>query len=198
MSLEAGIDRQFRHIRPRAIGAAGVADEEAVENVAELGGLESVGGPFLDAESVVAEIKFGMRAEMSLKAHAQGPEDGKELVEIVIDVEFGQAEGEEQRMLAEEELEGLGGIFQEREVHADAIRTAATTERRRCGVGEEVGDFGAGVAADGVADGGEPGLNVGGIEIGEGDAGKIGEDASVAAGEAESAQVECKLPADSG
>ena len=52
--------------------------------------------------------------------------------------------------------------------------------------------------ADGVADGGEPGLDVGGIDVGEGNAGEIADGASVGAGEAEAAQIEGKLRADSG
>jgi len=41
---------------------------------------------------------------MPLETHAERAEDWEEFVEVVIDVQFGQAEGKEQRMLAEKTI----------------------------------------------------------------------------------------------
>src|SRR5437773_8858359 len=102
MRLQVGIQSQFGHVGAGAIWRGRVADEEAIKNIAKLGGQESSGSPFLDAKGVVAHVNFGVSAEMSLETHAQWAQNREELVEVEIDVQLGQAEGEEQRVLAEE------------------------------------------------------------------------------------------------
>ncbi len=66
---------------------------------------------------------------MPLEAHAEGPQDGEEFVEVEADLQRGQAEGKEQRMLAEEKLEGFARVFEHGEVHADAIVAARAAQR---------------------------------------------------------------------
>jgi len=83
-------------------------------------------------------------------------------------------------------------------MHADPIGSAAAAQRRGGDVGEEAGDLGSGVAADGVADLHQSRLDVGRAQVGKGDAPEIRQRAGIVSGQAESAQIEEILPAHSG
>src|SRR5205814_4478443 len=116
-NAEAGVDRAAsRDLRRIGAGTGRLVDDvEAIEQLAQFARVAAVLPPLADAAGVVAKAQLRRNVDRSAEVDIDRAQDGKWLIDVEVELQLGHLPAEQVAILAQEDLEDLSRMLEQRQ-----------------------------------------------------------------------------------